>query len=508
MLKSINSIYQSSNSKKHLGFLLFFLVLWHHQSQAQDDVMMMEEEVMEVEVEYTQEEIEKEKAIPADEYIARMLLDDIIEYEHLFSWYHVNNQKYVVVFNEMYKLGIPEKGTKQLYVTDNGVSESYINTVKNIFAKKVEKPQRAIYWIHFDEEGNISESKVAFSDDIARAYRMRLKPFQVGEKAEILYDDFYKETEVDIIDHWTFVKYPCMTVQVGYGTKKVIDQQKGKYLSSYHNAKLYPIGDQAFDKNHMIVLRGVVNGKYGVVDPYYNILIPFEYDEIGDFQGMGDKSYAPVKKEGKYGIMDQNGTMLFDAEYEATGYFRNNKLELKKDGKYGIVNLKKEIILPFEYDSIVNRNRHNYTVVKDAKWGIVSKANEVLLPFEYDVLEKIHWIDINAEDALLKFKQDNKWGMVTSKGKVIHKAISDRYFMHGIAAESNSKRTLFVFEQDKKFGLLDTEGNILNEAKYDYVKRAYVKGRHQLIGELDGKCFQYTLTAGKLVEVACEEIRD
>lgn len=94
--------------------------------------------------------------------------------------------------------------------------------------------------------------------------------------------------------------------------------------------------------------------KKGYIDIYENILIPFDYDNIGVFSKC--VNLAPVIKNGKQGFIDRQGNIVIPLEYDALSYvtyfYEPGEAILIKNGKYGVIDSLNNTIIPFKYDKI------------------------------------------------------------------------------------------------------------------------------------------------------------
>lgn len=113
--------------------------------------------------------------------------------------------------------------------------------------------------------------------------------------------------------------------------------------------------------------------KWGYVDENHNVVIPFEYDNISDYQFEDGKFW--MKNNSVLGTVD---------------YFRGKKVFVCKDGKIGIINKQNEIVFPFIYRDISSYNGNYICVSHDKlKYGVVDFQNKTILPFIYDFLNSL-----------------------------------------------------------------------------------------------------------------------
>ena len=146
-------------------------------------------------------------------------------------------------------------------------------------------------------------------------------------------------------------------------------------------------------------LRAIYNGKIGMIDVNYNVIIPFEYDRIESLGG-----YVPMKGN-KKGYFD--GKLILDAKYDdvekcvfSDDSKESGKLVLAKlDGKFAAFDYSGNQVLPFEYDEIIRTSAFSEKYLryieassvlilrKGIRFGLASIKGKLLLPLKYDSLE-------------------------------------------------------------------------------------------------------------------------
>ncbi len=151
------------------------------------------------------------------------------------------------------------------------------------------------------------------------------------------------------------------------------------------------------------------NNKWGYVDANHNVVIPFEYDNISDYQLENGKFW--MKNNSVLGIVD---------------YFIRNTTIAKQNGKIGIINKNNKIAFPFIYQDISSYN-YEYLCVSDdqLKYGVVDYDNKTILPFIYDFL--------NINGAFLNFAEKSEIdGLNIDTAVNFHKVKDGKLLMHGI----------------------------------------------------------------------------
>ena len=90
-------------------------------------------------------------------------------------------------------------------------------------------------------------------------------------------------------------------------------------------------------------------GKWGYIDGYGKVIIPLEYEEVGNFS----EGLAAVRKDGKWGYINLKNEVVIPIEFtNEVGFFKNGGAEYYTDRGAGLINLKGEIIAEPKYNSI------------------------------------------------------------------------------------------------------------------------------------------------------------
>lgn len=133
-----------------------------------------------------------------------------------------------------------------------------------------------------------------------------------------------------------------------------------------------------------------VSEKYGFVNIFNRVKIPYEYEKIAYDNGCNDSfsdKICWVKKDGFWGAINKRNKVIVPFEYEADDYLKTDELdELTRNGKHGVINEEGNITIPFEYDYAFLFNKNNITLaVKNGKVGAINTENEIIIPFEYEI---------------------------------------------------------------------------------------------------------------------------
>lgn len=203
----------------------------------------------------------------------------------------------------------------------------------------------------------------------------------------------------------------------------------------------------SFSENNMIIAINE-NGKYGVFNETGELVVPFEYDYISEF----NYGIASVEKDGKAFYIDEKGKAVWDEIYEDTRCFQEEVSPVKKDGLWGFIDLNGKITIPCQYDNVKAFVGGLTVVEKNGKWGVIDKNGELLVGYDY---EEIH----DFQEGYAAIRKENKWGFLNEKGNVAVECVYDEVkdFQEGYAAVM----------QNEKWGFIDQKGDVKIELQYD-----------------------------------------
>ena len=199
---------------------------------------------------------------------------------------------------------------------------------------------------------------------------------------------------------------------------------------------------------------------YGVIDKNNNIIIPFEYDYIGQFID----GYAKAMKNGKFltldiygneAFYDYNFIYQFDLEF-INGYavvfnkFNDNEF------KYGLINKKYELILPCEYESVYNMHESFFIVTKDGKYSIINAVTGK------KILDAAQGFDFDKNTGLITVNIGEPFWAQTDDGKYRHG--KTKYGAINLKGE-----TVIPFEYDLIYLFRDGVAPAIKNGKFGYI---------------------------------------
>jgi hypothetical protein len=192
--------------------------------------------------------------------------------------------------------------------------------------------------------------------------------------------------------------------------------------------------------------------KWGFIDEFGREMIPFEYDEVREFDEYG---VAVARKGKEYYMLDTQGMHIGNTAYSFvdTVNCKPGTYIVKKDDKAGIVDSQGKYILAPEYDDLDGFESGFARVCIDGKWGFMNEHYEIVIPCKFD---KEYWFGIPECTSAAVNK---RWGVIDSKGEWI---IEPQYDLV-IALDSTE---YFEAEQDGYHFYIDRQNNIVSN-KYE-----------------------------------------
>ena len=125
--------------------------------------------------------------------------------------------------------------------------------------------------------------------------------------------------------------------------------------------------------------------KYMVYDLNGNLLDTYNLLR----NNWSDDAIFAVKKGGKWGYIDGYGKVIIPLEYEEVGNFSEGLAAVRKDNKWGYINLKNEVVIPIEFTNIGVSSFKNgvATYYTDSGIGLINMKGEIIAEPKYNSIE-------------------------------------------------------------------------------------------------------------------------
>lgn len=134
------------------------------------------------------------------------------------------------------------------------------------------------------------------------------------------------------------------------------------------------------------------NASLGLMDTNGKILIQPQYEN--NYTGAYSDMWICVNKQKKFGVVSFKNEPLVPFEYDELRDYNKtlNVFDAIKDKKQGFVDNKGHVIIPFDYDSGFSQGNY-YVLCKGGLFGVLNKDKKIIVPFEYSKVEST-WSDL------------------------------------------------------------------------------------------------------------------
>lgn len=187
----------------------------------------------------------------------------------------------------------------------------------------------------------------------------------------------------------------------------------------------------------------------------------------------------------------------------------------KDNNQYGVIDESGNIIIAAKYNNVIipNPSRDIFVCYLDENIDILNSNNNKLFE-QYDSVEPIKLKNVAStlsyEKSVLKYKKDDKYGIISYDGKVLTKNIYDSI--------ENFQPTegKFLVSQNEKFGVIDLKGNRIINTEYDlcssdeyytskdgYIKSGYIVAKKTEDGYRYG---YFSYTGKKILDIKYNDI--
>lgn len=200
---------------------------------------------------------------------------------------------------------------------------------------------------------------------------------------------------------------------------------------------------------------------WGIADENGKILLPGEYEEIGQF--WRDKNIALIRQNTLYGVIDSNFKIIIPCAYEMIQFDWTGNLIFVKNGLYGLMDINANILIPPVYQQFNGFRQIMYTkdpnpysmVMRDSLYGYINLTGKEVIPCKYQHLGyEIH-------NNRVGFVENGKYGFLDTTGKVVVKPVYDRVYGYLI--------DVTAVQKDEKWALINDKGKPITDFIYDNI---------------------------------------
>lgn len=166
---------------------------------------------------------------------------------------------------------------------------------------------------------------------------------------------------------------------------------------------------------------------------------------------------------GIYTLIENNNKKYVIAEVKEYNYF-----VLKQNNAYGVIDKKGNTIIEAKYNEIKipNPEKAIFLCHKDDNIKVLNEKNEEILT-QYEKVEAVRLKNISGdlmyEKGILKYQENEKYGIINFEGKKITKAIYDEI------ENLPYKEGELIVKQGDKYGVINIKGRKIVEIQYDQI---------------------------------------
>jgi hypothetical protein len=286
-----------------------------------------------------------------------------------------------------------------------------------------------------------------------------------------------------------------------------------------------------------------IEKKWGLIDVDGQVVLPPQYDAIGEFKNFG---YAVMQRNGLVGLLGPGGRELLPPRYDDLKVLDSTLVAVMDLGEWMVIDLTGRIVLQKGYDRVHVWDGQYLAFLKNGLWGIVDRNGRVIAKPEFDEIDFeqhrffVTWkgetagllSEIGLEilppiaeeiriysDSLFFYRSGGLWGAVDDWGVNLIPASFDSYkkvadnFLKLVAGDSLHiysisckkvitqgeydeyypfSRRLVIVKNDRKLGLLDQCGELILSPRYDEIQayrgdlfRVNIRGKWGVVGAGD-----------------------
>lgn len=216
--------------------------------------------------------------------------------------------------------------------------ESFINGIAKVWVG-----WRYVGYINRKGEEIIPADFEAMDQANLRRYHNK---YIIGLRDSIYHVFDYSGKEIDSLNYERVGEFDA-------NDKSFLVSNNGKWgsLDSNFQVKI-PIEYESLEIIFPDKIAASQNNKIGIIDREGKAISSFIFDWIAPFQDGYMNGLALVGTAGKTGLINGYGNLIIPAEYDEIGEFSNGLAIVRKNDKYGFANSKGREIVPTIYDKI------------------------------------------------------------------------------------------------------------------------------------------------------------
>jgi hypothetical protein len=237
-------------------------------------------------------------------------------------------------------------------------------------------------------------------------------------------------------------------------------------------------------------IRFKEDGKYGMYDENWKVVIPAEYKYLGDCTEDGLIRFSEDGKE--WGYLDKDGKVVIPEQFFPAGNFAGGiavVVEKKDDEyRYGVIDKKGNFLIDYQKKSLSNlgEGRVAFYNSTTGKFGVWDKNGNELVSAKYDNIYPFTC-------GLANVVKNDKWGYINTKGEeVIPCRYYKTYSFYGDVADVQKS-------EDSRWEIIDKKGESLITLKENENLAYYFINGLGLVCKSDYSQYRYVNKKGETV---------
>ncbi|RMG77636.1 MAG: WG repeat-containing protein [Bacteroidetes bacterium] len=197
-------------------------------------------------------------------------------------------------------------------------------------------------------------------------------------------------------------------------------------------------------------------GKWGMVGPKGQELLPCRYDEVQFLENTGNQIIRIFQKDQKFGLIDTLGRLTVQFKYDEIGSFSEGRLAVMRNGAWGFADINGFEVIPCRFREVSNFSEGLAAVKLGSKWGYIDKQGNVEIDFQF-------FRAGDFKNGLAYARRDSEpFGYIDHSGQwVIEPRFTDAFNFDRGAARITER-----INDVKKMGLINQSGEYIVRPKY------------------------------------------
>ena len=221
-----------------------------------------------------------------------------------------------------------------------------------------------------------------------------------------------------------------------------------------------------------------MNKKWGLMNAEGELILPAEYDGIGEFKRYG---YAVMQKNGEVGMIDYKGAEIVSPQYDDIKVLDSLLIAVMDDSEWMVLDINGKVILEKGYEKVHVWEGRFLGYMKGKKWGLSDLNGQKICSPKYDELSLL-------KDKYFKTRVNESFGLLNLNGEVILEPLCS-----DIRIYSDS---LFFYKVDESWGAVNQDGREVIPANYQNFKRV---SQNFIVLSRDKKHYLYSIPAVDII---------